>query len=79
MSRDSERNPKARTDWQKVPTVFVVVPWCPTCYCLKYDKVRTCDNGDGTATKLCICRGCGKPYKIVPEFPESGNDVIWED
>jgi hypothetical protein len=66
-----------RTDWALVPTVLIPLPVCPQCGHEKYDRVRTNANGDGSSTKLCVCRACGRSYKICCEFPESGNDVIW--
>jgi hypothetical protein len=65
-----------RIDWSIVPIVFVTIPSCAHCGSLKYDTRRSGDNGDGTRTKLAICRSCGQPFKICAEFPESGNIIL---
>lgn len=71
----TEKQP--RHDWSAAPTVIVSRTACPHCWYGKYDRVRTNDNGDGSSTKLCVCRACNGTYKIVEEFPESGIEVVW--
>lgn len=67
-----------RIDWSGVPTVFVDVPTCAHCGWLEFDTQRSLANGDGSRTKLAICRGCHQPFKISLEVPGFGN-VIWPD
>jgi hypothetical protein len=66
---------KRRINWASVPFVTVDLPTCPhCCVSIKYDRVRTESNGvDGSVTKLVICRGCAKPFKIVLTIPVSGD------
>lgn len=58
--------------WSTAPLVFVIRPACPVCGSTDYVRTRTDDNGDGSATKKVICKGCGGRYKIILESPETG-------
>jgi hypothetical protein len=62
--------------WDTAPMIFVVRPACPACGRLDYRRVRTEDNGDGSATRKVICKGCSAKYKIVVELPETGNGEL---
>lgn len=65
-----------RVDWAAAPMVFVPMATCAHCGSTKYDTRRSLDNGDGSRTKLAVCRTCSQPFKIAAELPEFGN-VVW--
>jgi hypothetical protein len=60
-----------RVNWETAPCVFQVRVTCQ-CGSADYDRVRTENNGDGSATQKRICRNCRLPYKVVFELPDSG-------
>jgi hypothetical protein len=53
--------------------VFVTAAACPHCGATDFGTQRSVPNGDGSRTKLAVCRKCAKPFKIIAEFPEPGN------
>ncbi len=62
-----------RRHWANAPTIYRERVVCPHCGCLQYKKIRTADNGDGSATKLAVCAACHGFYKICLELPKTGN------
>jgi len=72
----SER--KKRINWGEVADYcWIPLPKCPMCGSLEFRRQRTIQNGDGTTTKLAIClnKKCGRPFKIVIDFPPGGNEL----
>ena len=70
--------PPLRIDWSATPIVFVEAATCAHCGSTEYETRRSESNGDGSRTKLAVCRLCHKPFKISVEFPEFGN-IVWPD
>lgn len=66
----------SRIDWAAVPIVTVDAVTCAHCGSPDHDTQRSVANGDGSRTRLAICRSCSRPFKVCVEIPESGN-VIW--
>lgn len=65
-----------RVDWAAAPIVTVDAVTCAHCGSLEHNTVRSVGNGDGSRTRLAICRSCGEPFKICIEIPGIGN-VVW--
>ena len=59
--------------------IVIPIALCPHCGGDDHERVRTCDNGDGTTTRRVLCRNCGERFKILLELPEAGSDVIWPE
>lgn len=59
--------------WDDARCVHVTAGHCPHCHCLKYVRVRSEANGDGTVTRKCVCERCSRRFKLVIELPETGN------
>jgi hypothetical protein len=67
--------------WEDVPLVVIHRPACPSCGCWAHILHRSCQNGDGTTTRLAICKRCSGRFKILVELPISGkgDDQDWYD
>lgn len=73
MLRHCSRGRKMMTDWSTAPYVFLFVPEpppivCPFCRLAGTPiYVRSEKNGDGSVTRLSVCRGCSERFKLVVE------------
>ncbi len=64
-----------RIDWTAAPIVTVDAVTCAHCGSPEHTTVRSVANGDGSRTRLAICRSCREPFKVNVEIPKIRNVI----